>query len=200
MPPDPTRAEPLFPDLDGVGWRWLIWANLAALIPLGCAVIAIWLPYQIYVALGAPLAARSPNVSGWVVAVVGAVVVIGSFALHEGLHAGALRLLGYRARIRWAGGYFFATTGQGELIDRRDYLIMALTPLVVMTGGSIAALIVVPVIWGQLVVIALLLNAAASIGDLAVAARVRACPPGSVFLDGGAQGILVIRPAPPVKG
>ncbi len=192
---DPTRVEPLFPDLDGADWRWLIGANLAALLPLGCATLVIWLPYQFYLALGAPLAASSAAIPiGWVI-VVGALIVLGSFILHEGLHAAALRLQGYRARIHWARGYFFATTGPGEVISRRAYAIMALTPLLAMTALGGLSLIFLPVVWGQIGVIALLLNAAASIGDLAVTARVLACPPGSGFLDGGSRGILVLRPA-----
>lgn len=193
---DPTQAEPLFPDLDGAGWRWLVGANLAALLPLACAALVLWLPYQLYLALGAPLAAAAPEPpTGWLV-VIGAAIVVGSFVLHEGLHAAALRLQGYRARIHWTGGYFFATTGPGERIARRAYAIMALTPLVAMTAVGAVSLLILPVVWGQIVISVLLLNAAASIGDLAVAARVLACPRGSVFLDGGARGILVVRPAP----
>ena len=47
----------LFGDFDSMPpWRWLLIGNLWALIPLAVAVLILWLPYQFYAALGAPLA------------------------------------------------------------------------------------------------------------------------------------------------
>ena len=38
------------------GRRLLLCANLLALIPLGAGILLLWLPYQVYLWLGAPLA------------------------------------------------------------------------------------------------------------------------------------------------
>ena len=151
-------------------------------------MLILWLPYQFYAALGAPLALfRDPNwspVQHWMV---GALIIAGSMVLHEGLHALALIVLGYRAQLRYASGYFYATTD--GYLTRRDYLIMVLTPITVMTLGGGVVLLLLPVSLGQIVLIALLLNAAASIGDLAVAERTRRQPADALFAD--RQGIKV---------
>ena len=181
----------LFEDFDHLPpWRWLLIGNLWALLPLAAAVLILWLPYQFYAALGAPLAlfdnpAWSP-VAHWVF---GALVVAGSILLHEGLHALALVVLGYRARLRFASGYFFATTG--SFLTRRHYLIMVLTPISVMTLGGIVVLLLLPISLGQIVLIALLLNAAASIGDLAVADRARRQPDDALFADRGSIKVFL---------
>ena len=192
MPDSPLGyhlASDLFGDFDsGSRWRWLLIGNLWALLPLALAVLILWLPYQFYAALGTPLAQFSdPNwspVQHWII---GALIIAGSIILHEWLHALALIALGYRARLRYASGYFYATTD--GFLTRRDYLIMVLTPITVMTLGGGVVLPLLPVTVGQIVLIALLLNAAASIGDLVVADRTRRQPADALFAD--RQGIKV---------
>ncbi|MFN8376642.1 MAG: hypothetical protein U0694_27695 [Anaerolineae bacterium] len=57
LPAGYVRHGDLFHDLkDTPGWYWIVWGNLLALLPLGAAVLLLWLPYQFYVALGTPLA------------------------------------------------------------------------------------------------------------------------------------------------
>jgi Putative zincin peptidase len=182
-------ASDLFGDFDTSSrWRWLLIGNLWALLPLALAVLILWLPYQFYVALGTPFALfPDPNwsqVQHWVI---GALIILGSIILHEWLHALALIILGYRARLRYASGYFYATTV--SFLTRRDYLIMVLTPITAMTLGGGIVLFLLPVTVGQIVLIALLLNAAASIGDLVVAQRARRQPADALFAD--RQGIKV---------
>ncbi|MFN8452984.1 MAG: metalloprotease family protein, partial [Anaerolineae bacterium] len=164
--------------------------NLWALLPLAAAVIVLWLPYQLYAALGAPLALFGDpawsSLANWLF---GALVVAGSIVLHEGLHGLALVALGYRARLRFASGYFFATTD--GFLTRRDYLIMVLTPLLAMTLGGGLVLLFLPVSLGQTTLIALLLNAAASVGDLAVADRARRQPAAALFADRGSIKVFL---------
>ncbi len=182
----------LFGDFDGGSqWRWLLIGNLWALIPLALAVLILWLPYQFYIAIGAPLK-LFPD-PGWLPItywVLGVAIIVGSIELHEGLHALALIVLGYRANLRYASGYFFATTD--GFLTRRHYLIMVLTPLTVMTLGGIVVLALLPVAIGQIVLIALLLNAAASVGDLVVADRAWRQPIDALFAD--RKGIKVFLP------
>ncbi len=195
-----TKIEPndyrlcgdLFEDFDDAPrWRWLLIGNLWALIPLAAAVLLLWLPYQFYAALGAPLALfANPDWSSVVYWIVGALVIAASIGLHEGLHGLALILLGYRAFFRYTGGYFYATTD--GYLTRRDYLIMVLTPITVMSLGGAALLVLLPVSLGQIGLIALLLNAAASIGDLVVAERARRQPADALFADRGGIKVFML--------
>ncbi len=186
----------LFADFDEANdkfaqWRWLLIGNLWALIPLALAVLILWLPYQFYIALGAPL--KLFPEPGWYPITywaVGILIIFGSIVLHEGLHALALIMLGYRASLRYASGYFFATTD--GFLTRRHYLMMVLTPLTAMTLGGIIVLALLPIAIGQIVLIALLLNAAASVGDLVVADRAWRQPMDALFAD--RKGIKVFLP------
>lgn len=174
--------------------RWLLWANMAALIPLAVAIVVLWLPYQVYVAFGAPMTLPTPRWPDSVFWLLGALMIAASIALHELLHALALRVLGHRPKLRYVTGYFYATIQPGDYLSRRSYLIMVLTPLVAMTICGGIALFFLPVSIGNALLIALLLNAAASIGDLAVADRVRKLPGTAIFSDQG--GIQVFLPKP----
>jgi hypothetical protein len=180
-------------DTDGSAWRFLVIANLYALLPLGGAVLVLWLPYQVYLALGAPLAV-SPNPAwpDWGYWLCGLVTVTGSMLLHELLHAAALRLCGYHPRLGYHRGYLYATIQRGQYLTRRVYLTMILTPITAMTILGGLCLPFLPPRIGSILLITLLLNAAASIGDLAVAARVWRWPRGTLFAEFG--GIKVFTP------
>lgn len=194
--PDPPsgygRHGSLFPGFDDLPtWRWLIIGNLWALLPVLLLILVLWLPYQFYIALGAPLA-RIPD-PAWAGAgywVFGALVIGGSISLHELLHALGLWLAGQRTRIRYAFGYFYATTD--GFLTRRQYIIMALLPLSVITLLGGVLLLVLPPRLGQVMLIAVLLNAAASIGDCVVALSVLRFTSEALFADRG--GIVVFLP------
>lgn len=192
-PPGYQLHGDLFGEFDMPAWRFLILGNLLALVPLLALALILWLPYQLYLALGAPLAAPDP---GWPQAVtwgVGLAIIAGSVVGHELLHALALRLLGYHPRLSFAGGFLYAAIQPGEFLTRRHYLIMILTPLLTLTigGGLLLPLLPPPV--GQAVLIALLLNGAASIGDLLVAERARRQPKRALFAS-DESGIKVYIP------
>jgi hypothetical protein len=192
-PPGYHLHGDLFGDFDMPTWRFLVLGNLLALIPLLALALILWLPYQFYVALGAPLALPDP---GWPQAVVwgiGLLIIVGSAFAHELLHALALRLLGYHPRLSFSGGFLFASIRPGEFLTRRHYLIMILTPLLVLTIGGGLLLLFLPPPVGQAVLIALLLNGAASIGDLMVALRARRQPSDALFASDDA-GIKVYMP------
>ncbi|NDJ60558.1 MAG: DUF3267 domain-containing protein [Chloroflexi bacterium] len=192
-PPGYVYRARLFEDFGGPEWYWLLVGNLLALIPLAAAVLLLWLPYQLYAALGAPLALfAAPAWPPPIFWLVGAGIIVGSMLLHEALHGLALIRLGYHPRLKWASGYFYATIQPGEYLTRRHYLIMVLTPIVSMTLGGTILLLLLPVPIGQGLLIALLLNAAASIGDLFVADRVRRWPAATLF--GDVRGIKVFVP------
>ena len=87
----------LFEDIrqkfEGEMWRLLLRANFVALIPLAICVVFLWIPYRFYVLIGAPLALFSDQAwpAGILIAV-GLVGIVASVALHELLHAVALKL------------------------------------------------------------------------------------------------------------
>jgi hypothetical protein len=151
-------------------------------VPLGIAVLLIWLPYQFYVALGTPLALlRDPEWPQWAYWLLGLGVFAGSLLLHEGLHGLTLILQGHRPKFGYESGYPYAAIQPGEFLTRRQYLAMALTPLTAMTLLGVALLVLLPASIGQIILITLLLNAAACIGDLAVADRARRWPASALF-------------------
>jgi len=175
----------LFADLDSAyssHLHLIVAANLLALVPLGIAVLLIWLPYQFYVALGTPLALfGDPDWPRWAFWLLGLGIIGGSLLLHEGLHGLALILQGHRPKFGYESGYPYAAIQPGEFLTRRQYLAMALTPLTAMTLLGMALLVLLPASIGQIILITLLLNAAASIGDLAVADRARRWPASALF-------------------
>jgi hypothetical protein len=191
IPPGYVPSGDLFGNLEGLsGWRWLLFANLLALIPLSVAILLLWLPYQFYSALGAPLVLPEPGWPSWVSGLMGVLIIAGSIFLHETLHGLALRLLGYHPRLMYARGYLLASIP--GFITRRDYLIMILTPITVLSLGGALLLLWLPVSLGQWLVAALLLNAAASVGDLVVASRVFRFPHDALFAD--RDGIHIFLP------
>jgi Putative zincin peptidase len=183
----------LFNDLkDTPEWYWIVMGNLLALVPLGFAALLLWLPYQFYLALGAPLALfPDPVFPEWLKWLAGLLMIAASMLLHELLHGAALLVLGYRARLNYATGYFYATVERGQFLTRTHYIVMSLTPLTVMTLGGGMLLVLLPPTWGQLLLIVLLLNAAASVGDLAVASRTRRYPVDALFSDEGGIKVYV---------
>jgi hypothetical protein len=185
LPPGYTCESDLFADLSetyGSELHLIVAANLLALVPLGIAVLVLWLPYQFYAALGTPLALfDDPAWPQWGFWITGLIVVGFSLLVHEGLHGAALLLQGHQPKFGYESGYPYAAIQPGEFLTRRQYLAMALTPLTLMTVVGSLALLVLPVSIGQIVLIALLLNTAASIGDLAVADRVRRWPASALF-------------------
>lgn len=200
MPASPgyRYAADLFGDLDGQpAWRFLVVANLLALLPLAAAVLLLWLPYQAYVALGAPLALfPDPVWPDWARAAFALAALVGSMLTHEGLHGLALALQGHAPRFGWASGCLYVTLKPGDWLQRDEYLRMVLAPLAGLSLGGGALLLGLPPGLGQTAALVLLLNAAASVGDLIVADRARRWPPQARFADDGAIRVYLPEEAP----
>jgi hypothetical protein len=191
-----TYHTRLFADLTAPTWRLWLWANLVALLPLSVAVLLHWLPYQFYLAAGTPLALfPNPAWSSTQTLLLTLLAILTSILLHELLHGLALILLGYRPRFLIESGFPAAGITPGRFITRRHYLFMALLPLVAISSAGGLLLPFLPAALGRPLVYALLLNAAASIGDLLVAQRVRRWPAEALFAEQG--GIRVFLPHSP---
>ena len=189
----------LFDDLERAvpkpQWVMFIWANLLALLPLSAGIVLLWVPYQVYLLSGTPWSLLpDPHWSTAVSLLVGAVILITSMVVHELLHGLALQLLGHKPRLLIQRGYLTASIGKGQFLNRQHYLIMSLTPPLTMTSLGGVSLVILPPTIGRLLLIALLLNTAASIGDLMVAVRVYRQPPSTLFADD--RGIRVFRQRP----
>ncbi len=201
-PPGYSCQGDLFADLSETyssELRLIVAANLLALVPLGIAILLLWLPYQFYIVLGTPLALfDDPLWPQWGFWLLGLVVIGVSLLIHEGLHGAALLLQGHRPKFGYESGYPYAAIQPGEFLTRRQYLAMALTPLTVMTLVGIALLLLLPASLGQIILITLLLNTAACIGDLAVSARARRWPPNTLFAA-DSTGIKVFTPVTPER-
>ncbi|MAT96578.1 MAG: hypothetical protein CL608_05490 [Anaerolineaceae bacterium] len=197
-PPGYIHLRPLFSDWDSWDkypqWILLIWANLMALLPLSGGVLLLWLPYQFYSYSGSQFAiwpawTLSP---GWKIAA-GGLIILGSMLLHEWLHGVALKLCGYQPRYAFTKLFLFASIQKDSYLNRQQYLFMTLTPVVVMTLAGGGLLFILPPALSQLLLIALLLNTAASIGDFMVAGRVYKAPPDALFSED--HGIQLFVPA-----
>jgi len=165
----------------------VILGNFLAIIPLGMGIVGLWLPYQFYITIGLPLALL-PDISSWPIILKlleSLLVFVASIFLHEELHAIALRLTGHKPKLSFNRGFLYATIEEGEYLNRRDYLIMTLTPVVVLTLLGIFGLLVLPKTAGQVLLVILLLNLAASTGDLQVALWVSMKPARALFADDG---------------
>ena len=175
-------------------WWLLIRANLLALVPLGVGVVLLWIPYHVYLALGTPLA-LFPD-PAWPTALLilgGALIIGGSMVLHELLHGAALCLTGHRPHFFIRVGVPHTGIRPDDYLPRNHFLLVTLTPLVVMTLFGSVGLLFLPRTLGLILLTALLLNIAASIADLLAADRLRRWPANTLFADN--QGIRVFIPA-----
>jgi hypothetical protein len=160
----------------------MLWANLIALIPLGIGLIVLCLA----------LFAAPP----WSTAVLigtGVAILFASILLHELLHGIVLQLSGHPPRFVFHFGGPHADIPEGHFLTRRQYLVMALTPFVAMTALGGFALLFLPPSLGKVLLAILLLNSAASVGDLYVAREVRLAPTTAVF-SAEQEGIQVFVP------
>lgn len=177
----------------GLG-RQILAGNLMALAPLAAAIVILWIPYQFYLLWGAPLARFADPILP-TTTIVGLVILalLFSITLHELLHGLVLMAIGLRPRFLIRYGFPLADIPEGDFLSRSQYLFMALTPLALMTLGGGVALLFLPPLLGKLLLPILLLNSAASVGDLFIAGRVWRAPDSALFASD--QAILVFIPA-----
>lgn len=203
-PPGYKHHKHLFADWDTTQkypfWLLIIWANFIALVPLSLGVLFLWFPYQIYRMLGSPYAFFPDLLFSLPVTIgLGIIIIGGSMFLHEWLHGAALTLLGYKPQYSFNKYYLLATIEDGTFLTRKHYLQMTLTPLIVMTLTGSLLLPFFPPALGQIVLIALLLNMAASLGDLMVALRVYKSPKEAKFADDSGIQVFLPESAAPQK-
>lgn len=196
LPTPPTgfvHHQKLFKQINLSGWKLFVFANLLALLPFGFGLLALWVPYQLYLAAGAPWAwLPTTTLTLWQSLLFGGLFFVGSMLLHEWLHGFAMSLLGHRPIYYFRHLVLYAGLQPGDYLTRNHYLIMTLTPLVLMSLSGFVVLFILPPAFGKLLLIVLLLNTAASLGDLMVAYNVYKAPKTAVFNDN--HGIQMYLP------
>ncbi|MCZ7573049.1 MAG: DUF3267 domain-containing protein [Ardenticatenaceae bacterium] len=98
----------------------------------------------------------------------GAAGLVLLLAAHEAIHGACFVLFGHRPRFRFRGGMLFVEVGYG-LLARDEYLVVLLTPLVLLTGAGLVALAWGPPLLAPLVASLLIINAVGAAGDLVAA-------------------------------
>ena len=144
--------------------------QMAALSTLGVFVAAAALSGLYGVVTGNPVTFQfAPNIGWWTTAMDGLVIlllVIGVLIPHEGLHGLAIRHYGGEPRYGVGIAHFilpyaYATTDHE--FTRNQFIVVLLTPLVVMTALGVSTMLIFEWSW---LIIPLAANAAGAIADL----------------------------------
>jgi hypothetical protein len=156
--------------------------NIAALIPLivGLVVMGAW--------WGVILRLRGEHPGGfgadwpwwaWFVVLLGISIVV-----HEGLHGLAIWVAGHKPRfgMMLSKGAFYATA-DNALFPRNTFIVIALAPIIGITLLGMLVIYFVSDILGFYVALAVVLNAANSIGDLWMTAAVLRYPATALVRD-----------------
>lgn len=113
---------------------------------------------------------------------------------HEAIHAAVARALGYRVSwgVTWMVAYVLVAE---RYISRRDMALVAVAPLVVLSGVGVAGLLAGgPTVAGMATVL-LVVNTSGVVGDLYLLYRTARLPPGSLFYDVDVNTMLIYEPA-----
>ncbi|MDX2161931.1 MAG: DUF3267 domain-containing protein [bacterium] len=148
--------------------RLLLILNLAALIPLGAALLlmAVWqvIVGQLRAAgVAAPLAL--PFDPPWWLSLIGVLVVV--LPLHELLHGIVMRHFGHRVRYGFkpSMGVLYALA-ENALFRRNEFLLVLLTPLTVITLAGMLLNLVMPESLTYTIALGVIFNAGGAVGDL----------------------------------
>lgn len=148
--------------------RLLLWLNIAAFVPLVIALLAMDWWWRTARQLRGPF--PDPFLSG--LSFIGQVIVVAvvialTFSLHEWIHGLAIRWAGHKPRygMKLSQGVFYATADDAYF-PRNQFVVIALAPLVVLTVGGMAAMLLVSDTLAYYVGLLVVINAAGAIGDL----------------------------------
>lgn len=162
--------------------RNMIWLNVISVLIFVMAGALVFGCLLLYAALGSPL-----QLSGWPTNLpvwVGLVTLLALLLVHEWLHGLAIQAMGYKPRYGAKPlKLVFYATADGVYFTRRQFIIVALTPLVVISAIGLFLALFVPqqsALWlGLLVTV----NAASAIGDLWMTRVALRYPPEALVQD-----------------
>jgi hypothetical protein len=104
--------------------------------------------------------------------------------LHEAFHGLAIGLIS-RSKPHFGFKYTYAYTGSDMYFDRLSYIVIALTPIIILGILLLAILFSVPIEWYWFVYIPVILNFAGSAGDLYVTGLTLHMPKNALIHDEG---------------
>jgi len=188
VPPPPASYHPAMP------FQYpKVKLQIAALI-----VLALTTPlFLLLVRVLHRQAARQPFVlvSGPLDLLPVAVTVLATALIHEGIHGVAYRLLGYRVTFGLSKHLLAAYAAALDQWQTRPHnLIVALAPLVLLTGILLPLLAVRSRAVVLMALAALMMNTAGAVGDLYLAGRLLRMPRGTLLYDKDDRTMLVYRP------
>jgi hypothetical protein len=142
----------------------LIWLNVLSLIPLVIAGLLFFGALLVYhEELGAPLVIDA--IPSRIPSLLGLALVLGVLPLHEWAHGLAISHYGHRPRYGFKWAVLFATS-DGALFRRREFVWIALAPLISISVIGLVVMLFVPGAVASWIVFAMTLNAAGAIGDI----------------------------------
>ena len=188
VPPPPAGYQPAVP------FRYpRLSLQIAALI-----VLALTSPlFLLLVSVLHRQAARMPFVlvSGPLDLLPVAVTVLATALFHEGIHGVAYRLLGYRVTFGLSKHLLAAYAAAFDQWQTRPHnLIVALAPLVLLTGILLPLLAVRSRAVVLVALAALMMNTAGAAGDLYLAGRLLRMPHGTLLYDMDDETMWVYSP------
>lgn len=169
------------------------WSRVALLVPalmVASAVLTFGLLFAYHAALGGPLVFDA--LPGDLPDEFGYPLIIAVLLLHEWLHGVAIARCGHRPRygLKW---YALFVTADGAFFRRAEFARVALAPLIVLTLGGSALMLIVPPGVACWVALAVIVNAAAAAGDVWMALVVVRHSPSALVQD-EEDGIRVFAP------
>lgn len=169
----------------------LLRLNLYALVPLVLALILLERWHAFARTVWTPTL-DVPALSGAVSVIVG---IIGVLIVHEGLHGVAILAFGHRARFgaKLSQGVLYATA-DNAYFRRDEFLVVALTPLVVITLVALVGIAIGNDALAWALALWATINAAGAIGDLWSSGYCLRYPASALVKDEG-DGFRVFMPA-----
>jgi hypothetical protein len=167
--------------------------QIAALIVL--AVMTPSLLFLVWAVQRQPLGRLFVMVNGVVELLPVVVTVLAITTVHELVHGAAYQLLGYRVTYgvsRHLLAAYAAAFGQWQTRDHN--LIVALAPLVSLTGVFLPLLTVESRAMVLVAITALMMNAAGAVGDIYLAWRLLKMPRATMLYDMDVRTMLVYTP------
>lgn len=157
-----------------------ILVNAAALvIAAAMAVIgALITPIRLFFDTTSPL----PSIIRIAVMLGGVVVYM---ILHEAVHGIFMLLFGGGVKPRFGFTGLYAYAASTAYFKRAPYLIIGLSPVLLLGGILLAVNLLVPVAWFWVVYLIQIVNVSGAAGDLYVTVRLLRCPKDALILDDG---------------
>ncbi|PJF26551.1 MAG: hypothetical protein CUN53_07410 [Phototrophicales bacterium] len=185
LPPDYSEVRSITLTESGL----LLRLNLLALLPMGAA-LALMIGWTAII----PSIGGADDGAPWWLNVILTLLIV--LPLHELLHGVAIQITGHRPRygIKLAQGVLYATA-DGAFFRWREYIFIALTPLVAITTLGMLLMPFIADGWRILIVMAVVLNAGGAIGDLWSVWMLRDFPEDTLIQDRGDSFSIYARSA-----